>query len=297
MPMAAEAEHRAGVVALLGRPNVGKSSLLNALVGEKLAIVTEKPQTTRSRLLGIATLPHAQLVLVDTPGWQQGSQPLHGALNRLAEEAARACDVAAVLADLASGWGEVEAALAAGASAGGAPVLAVGARSDLARADGPGWPPPAGSGLAEVLTLSVRRGQGLAEFVAACVARLPISPPLFPADELSDRPLRFLAAELVREAAFRELAQELPYALAVDLVEFDEKRADLVRVRAELLVERTSQKKIVIGAGGAMIKRIGIRARREIEALLGTRVHLDLFVKHEPGWARRPKRLKSLGYC
>jgi GTP-binding protein Era len=297
MPMPADAEHRAGVVALLGRPNVGKSSLLNALVGEKLAIVTEKPQTTRSRLLGIATLPHAQLLLIDTPGWQQGSQPLHGALNRLAEEAARACDVAAVLADLASGWGDVEAALAAGARSGGAPVLAVGARSDLARADPTGWPPPAGSALAEVLTLSVRSGQGLAEFVAACVARLPVSPPLFPTDELSDRPLRFLAAELVREAAFRELAQELPYALAVDLVEFDEKRADLVRVRAELLVERISQKKIVIGAGGAMIKRIGIRARREIEALLGTRVHLDLFVKHEPGWARRPNRLKSLGYC
>ncbi len=295
--MSAEPGHRAGVVALLGRPNVGKSSLLNALVGEKLAIVTEKPQTTRSRLLGIATLPHAQLLLIDTPGWQQGSQPLHGALNRLAEEAARGCDVAAVLADLASGWGDVEAVLAAGARSGGAPVLAVGARSDLAPAAPPGWPPPAGSALAAVLTLSVRSRQGLAEFVAACVARLPVSPPLFPADELSDRPLRFLAAELVREAAFRELAQELPYALAVDLVEFDEKRVDLVRVRAELLVERISQKKIVIGAGGAMIKRIGIRARREIEALLGTRVHLDLFVKHEPGWAKRPKRLKSLGYC
>jgi GTP-binding protein Era len=285
------------VVALLGRPNVGKSSLLNALVGEKLAIVTPKPQTTRSRLIGIATLPHVQLVLVDTPGWQQGRQPLHAALNRLAEEAARACDVAAVLADLASGWGEVEAALAAGARAGGAPLLVVGARSDLAPENPSGWPPPPDTGFEAALTLSVRSGQGLPEFVAACTARLPVSPALFPAEELSDRPLRFLAAELVREAAFRELGQELPYALAVDLVEFDEKRADLVRMRADLLLERVSQKKIVIGAGGAMIKRIGIRARREIEQLLGTRVHLELFVKHEPGWARRPKRLKSLGYC
>jgi GTP-binding protein Era len=295
--MSSETEHRAGVVALLGRPNVGKSSLLNALVGEKLAIVTPKPQTTRSRLLGIATFPQAQLLLVDTPGWQEGKQPLHGALNRLAEEAARGCDVAAVLADLAWGWGEVEAALAAGARAGGAPVLAVGARSDLAPPQPPRWPPPPDTAADAVLTLSVRSGQGVDEFVTACLARLPLSPPLFAADELSDRPLRFLAAELIRESAFHELGQEVPYALAVDLVEFDEKRADLVRVRADLLVERMSQKKIVVGAGGAMVKRIGIRARREIEQLLGTRVHLELFVKHEPGWARRPKRLKSLGYC
>jgi GTP-binding protein Era len=291
-----ETEHRAGVVALLGRPNAGKSTLMNALVGEKLAIVTPKPQTTRSRLLGIASFPQAQLLLVDTPGWQEGAQALHGALNRLAEQAARACDVAAVLADLSVGWGEVEAALAAGARSGGAPVLAVGTKRDLAPATPPRWPPPAEAGCAVVLALSARTGEGLAEFVAACAARLPVSPPLFSADELSDRPLRFLAAELVREAAFRELEQELPYALAVDVVEFDEKRADLVRVRADLLVERASQKKIVIGAGGAMIKRIGIRARREIEQLLGTRVHLDLFVKHEPGWAKRPNRLKSLGY-
>jgi GTP-binding protein Era len=295
--MRSETKHRAGVVALLGRPNVGKSSLLNALVGEKLAIVTPKPQTTRSRLLGIATRPQAQLLLIDTPGWQEGKQPLHGALNRLAEEAARGCDVAAVLADLARGWGEVETALAAGARAGGAPVLAVGARSDLAPPRPPRWPPPPETDAEAVLTLSVRSGQGMDEFVAACVARLPVSPPLFAEDELSDRPLRFLAAELIRESAFHELGQEVPYALAVDLVEFDEKRADLVRVRADLLVERMSQKKIVVGAGGAMVKRIGIRARREIEQLLGTRVHLDLFVKHEPGWARRPKRLKSLGYC
>jgi len=294
--MSADSEHRAGVVALLGRPNVGKSTLMNALVGEKLAIVTPKPQTTRSRLLGIATLPHAQLLLIDTPGWQEGRQPLHGALNRLAEQAARGCDVAAVLADLGSGWGEVEAALAAGARSGGAPVLAVGTKRDLAPAAPSRWPPPAATGCAAVLTLSARTGAGLPEFVAACTAHLPISPPLYSGDELSDRPLRFLAAELVREAAFQELAQELPYALAVEVVEFDEKRANLVRVRADLLVERISQKKIVVGAGGAMIKRIGIRARSEIERLVGTKVHLDLFVKHEPGWAKRPNRLKSLGY-
>jgi len=294
--MTSEAEHRAGVVALLGRPNAGKSTLLNALVGQKLAIVTPKPQTTRSRLLGIATLPQAQLLLVDTPGWHPGTKPLHGALNRLAEEAGRSCDVAAVLVDLGHGWGAVETALAQGAASHGAPVLAVGNKCDLARAGTRAWPPPVEAGCAAVLMLSARTGEGVAEFVAACVARLPLSPPLFGADELSDRPVRFLAAELVREAAFCELEQELPYALAVNVIEFDEKRADLVRIRADLLVERASQKKIVIGAGGAMLKRIGIRARLEIEQLVGTRVHLELWVKLEPGWAKRPNRLKSLGY-
>ncbi len=248
------------------------------------------------RLLGIATLPHAQLLLVDTPGWQHGTKPLHGALNRLAEEAGRNCDVAVVLVDLGYGWGEIETTLAQGAASHGAPVLAVGNKSDLARAGTKAWPPPDAAGCAQALSISARTGEGVAEFLAACVARLPLSPPLYAADELSDRPVRFLAAELVREAAFCELEQELPYALAVQVIEYDEKRADLVRIRADLLVERASQKKIVIGAGGAMLKRIGIRARQEIEQLIGTKVHLELWVKLEPGWAKKPNRLKSLGY-
>jgi GTP-binding protein Era len=293
----ADANHRAGVVALLGRANAGKSTLLNALVGQKLAIVTPKPQTTRSRLLGIATLPHAQLLLIDTPGWQHATKPLHGALNQLAEEAGRSCDVAVVLTDLAYGWGEIESTLARGAAAHGAPVLAVGSKCDLAGAGARNWPPPVAEGLAQVLTLSARTGAGVEALLEACVSRLPLSPPLHAGDDLSDRPVRFLAAELVREAAFSELEQELPYALAVQVIEFDEKRADLVRIRADLLVERASQKKIVIGAGGAMLKRIGIHARQEIEQLLGTRVHLELWVKLEPGWAKKPNRLKSLGYC
>jgi GTP-binding protein Era len=128
------------------------------------------------------------------------------------------------------------------------------------------------------------------------LALLPESPPLYPEDELSDRPMRFLAGELVREAAFDVLEQELPYALAVEVVEYDEKRPELVRIRANLLVERASQKQIVIGRGGRVVKTIGIRARREIEKLVGGKVHLELWVKVEPKWSRRPNRLKSLGY-
>jgi GTP-binding protein Era len=136
----------------------------------------------------------------------------------------------------------------------------------------------------------------MAELLEEIVRRIPEGPPLYPGDEITDRSLRFLAAELVREAAFEELSQELPYALAVEVLEFDESRPDLVRIRADLLLERASQKPIVVGAGGAVIKRIGIRARRQIERLVGSKVHLALWVKIEPKWSRRPKRLKTLGY-
>ena len=132
--------------------------------------------------------------------------------------------------------------------------------------------------------------------MAWCRSSLPEAPPLYPPDQLSDRPLRFLVAELVREAAFEELSQELPYALAVEIRDFDESREDLVRIRADLILARDSQKRIAIGKGGAVIKRIGVKARPQIEALLGRRVHLELWVKVEPKWMNRPKRLKSLGY-
>jgi GTP-binding protein Era len=290
----AEAGHRAGVAALLGRPNAGKSTLLNRLLGQKLAIVSARPQTTRSRLAGIASLPGAQVVLVDTPGLHAGTRPLNAAMNDMVEEAAQDCDVALVLVDLARGWEDAHAALWEGLRRRDTPTLLVGTKRD--RAPHAAWPPEELGGAAGALRVSAVTGEGLDALREAVARLLPESPPLYPEDELSDRPLRFLAAELVREAAFGELAQELPYALAVEVVEFDERRADLTRIRADLIVERDSQKRIAVGSGGAVVKRIGIRARREIERLLGRRVHLELWVKVEPGWARSPKRLKSLGY-
>ncbi len=179
----------------------------------------------------------------------------------------------------------------------GTPVVAAGTKNDHPRAAKAAWPPSGARAAAAVLRLSARTGEGVPELLDEIVPRLPESPRLYPEDELSDRPVRFLAAELVREAAFEELSQELPYALAVEVVEFDEKRDDLVLIRANLLLERASQKQIAIGTGGERIKRIGIRARREIERLVGKQVHLALWVKLEPKWARRSKRLKSLGYC
>jgi GTP-binding protein Era len=288
---------RAGFAALLGRANAGKSTLMNRLLGEKLAIATARPQTTRSRLLGI--LPHgaAQILLVDTPGLRSsGRRRLDAALNRLAEQAADECDVGVLLADPAEGFGPELAALHARLAARRTPVLLVGTKLDLPAAAAAPWPPEGAGPAAAVLRVSARTGAGIPALLDEIAARLPEGPPLYPPDELSDRPLRFLAAELVREAAFEALEQELPYALAVEVVDFDESREDLVRIRANLLVERQSQRGIAIGAGGAMIKRIGTQARRELESLLGRRVHLELWAKVEPGWSRSEKRLRSLGY-
>jgi GTP-binding protein Era len=286
----AERAHRAGIVALLGRPNAGKSTLLNRLLGTKLAIVTAKPQTTRSRILGILTREDAQFVLLDTPGMHASTKALNVALNDIVDEVVKGCDVAVLLVDGTRGWDGEHAAFVAQLAAAGTPLLVVANKSD--NASRPAWPDDA----PRPLRVSALTGAGVEALLGQLRELLPESPPLYPVDELSDRPMRFLAAELVREAAFDALSQELPYELAVEVVDWDEKRTDLVRIRANLIVERASQKQIVIGRGGQVIKRIGVRARREIERLVENKVHLDLWVKVEPRWSKKPKRLKSLGY-
>lgn len=289
----ADAAHRAGVVAILGRPNAGKSTLLNRILGEKLAIVTAKPQTTRSRILGIHTREDAQILFLDTPGLHASEKPLNRALNEQVAEAAADCDVALLLVDPATGFGADHERLLADLAARGAPVLVVGTKADRPASARAEWPPP---GVADALRVSARSGEGLPALIEAVVARLPESPPLYPGDEISDRPLRFLAAELVREAATEILAQELPYTLAVETLEFDESDAQIVRIRANLIVERQSQKQIVIGRGGEVVKKIGIRARRQIEGLVGRQVHLALWVKVEPKWTKKRHRIRALGY-
>lgn len=292
----ADAIPRAGFAALLGRPNAGKSTLLNRLLGEKLAIVTARPQTTRSRLLGIVQHGAAQILLLDTPGVHAGRRRLDAALNRMVAEAADDCDVACLLADPAAGWGPDLEQLRLRLAARGKPTLLVATRIDQPASEAAPWPPPGLPGEFAALRVSARTGEGVPALLDAIAARLPESPPLYPPDQLSDRPLRFLAAELVREAAFEALEQEIPYALAVEVVEWDESRPERVHIRANLIVERVSQRRIAIGAGGAMVKRIGSDARRELERWLARRVHLELWVKVDPRWSRTPNRLKSLGY-
>jgi GTP-binding protein Era len=277
---------RTGVVALLGRPNAGKSTLLNRLLGQKLAIVTAKPQTTRSRILGILNVPGAQLILLDTPGLHEASRPLNRALNAIAEDVAEDCDVAVLLVDPRAGWDAGLEALRARIAARGRPVIVVATKSDL----GAPVPPEC------ELSVAGATGAGLDALVARLVPLLPESPRLYDPEQVTDRSLRFLAAEEIREAIFEELEEELPYAIAVEVESFDESKPDGVRIRATLWVERDSQKPIVLGAGGARIKSIGQRARKAIAELVERPAHLSLWVKVDPRWAKKPKRLAALGY-
>jgi len=290
------AVNRAGFVGLLGPPNAGKSSLLNAVLGERLAIVTAKPQTTRSRILGILPRPGAQLLFHDTPGRHQSPKKLNDKLNAVVEEVARDCDVALLLVDRAEGWTAVHDDLVASLREARRPTILVGTKSDLRRAQDAVWPPTEAPGDWTALTVSARDGEGLEELLDAVVERLPESPALYDEDQLTDRPVRWLCGELIREAVFQLLDKELPYSMAVEVLRFDESSPKIVKIAANLLVERDSQKRIVVGRGGAMIKKIGIRSRGSIEAWLGRKVHLELFVKIDPAWLKSGKRIEELGY-
>lgn len=289
-------EFRAGFVALLGPPNVGKSSLLNAVLGERLAIVTAKPQTTRSRILGILPRPEAQLLFLDTPGRHHSPKKLNEALNAVVGQAARDCDVALLLVDRAAGWSEIHDELARELAALSRPTLVVGTKSDLPRAAANPWPPPEAPSTWPAFAVSSRTGEGLEAMLDAIAGALPPSPPLYGEDELTDRPMRWLCAEMIREAAFELLDQELPYSIAVEVLSFDESSPKRLKIRANLLVARDSQKRIVVGRGGSMIKRIGIRSREAIEAWVDRKVYLELFVKVDPAWLKNDRRIEELGY-
>lgn len=288
--------HRAGFVAILGPPNAGKSTLMNRMLGQKLAIVSTKPQTTRSRILGIHSRQDAQLLFVDTPGLHAGDRPLNVALNEAVDEAVRSCDLGVVLVDLTSGWEEIHDALRERLARYGKPLLVVGTKCDLSAAADHLEIPPGPIEPRAVLRASGLTGEGVEEVESAIAHALPESPPLYDDERLTDRPVRWLAGELVREALFEVLGQELPYAIAVDVIKYDEARADRVTIHADILVVRDSQKRIVVGKGGEMVKRIGIRARKQIEALVGCPVHLELFVKVDPRWSKSAKRIDGLGY-
>jgi len=289
-------EFRAGFVALLGPPNVGKSSLMNAILGQRLAIVSAKPQTTRSRILGILPRDGAQILFLDTPGRHESPKKLNEALNSIVEEVARDCDVACLLVDRCVGWTDVHEELAEALRAQGRPTLVVGTKSDLARAKRNPWPLDAAPSEWPAHAVSSREGDGIEALLDGIVEALPVSPPLYGEDDLTDRPMRWLCGEMIREAVFGLLDQELPYAMAVDVLSFDESNPKVLKISANLLVERDSQKRIVVGKGGSMIKKIGIRSREAIEAWVGRKVHLELFVKVDPSWQKSDRRIEELGY-
>ncbi len=287
----------AGYIALAGRPNVGKSTLLNAFMGEKLSIVTPKAQTTRERVLGIVTTERAQMVFVDTPGLLEPRYLLQASMLAAARQAVAEADVVLLLLDAAAGAdsrleGE---ALGLFARRSGALRVAIN-KVDAA----PGGAAPLEAWVRDALGVEARRisalhGEGVAALRHELERALPESPFFYPEDEIAVQPVRFFVAEMVRETILEEYEQEVPYGTAVVIDEFREAE-DPVYIRATVVVERESQKGILIGRGGAAIKRLGARARGKIEAFLDARVYLDLWVKVRPGWRRKKAMLKELGY-
>ena len=281
-----------GFVALVGLPNAGKSTLLNRIVGESLAITSPKPQTTRTRVVGIRTTATAQTIFVDTPGLMVAEDELHRRMRLTSARAVRDADVVVHVADALRGPpAPLEVALDMDRPI-TAPVLIALTRADLLA-------PASRAALEEAAPAAVFvsgvTGAGVESLLERIDAALPEGPFLYPADDLTTMPMRFIAAEIIREAGLAQLDEEVPHALACEIEEFREEPSP-VYIRATLFVERDSQKRILIGAGGARIRAVGSAARPRIEALVGAAVYLDLWVKVLPHWRREPKQLDRLGY-
>jgi GTPase len=294
------AGYRAGFACFVGRPNAGKSTLINALVGQKIAITSSRPQTTRHVVRGVLHRPDAQLVLVDTPGVHRPRTLLGERLNELVREVWSEVDVVGMCmpADEEIGRGDRFIAEAVGALK--VPVVAVVTKTDLVsratlaqRLAGTGEL----ADFADVVPVSALTGTQLDELVDVLSRHLPSSPQLYPDGMITDEPEQVLIAELIREAALEGVREELPHSIAVVVEEIlPAEDGRLTKIYADVYVERQSQKAIVIGARGARLKEVGTRARGEIEELLGTRVYLDLHVRVAKDWQRDPKQLRKLGF-
>jgi GTP-binding protein Era len=289
---------RSGIVAVVGRPNVGKSTLVNALVGQKVAIVSDTPQTTRRGIRGIATTEGAQVVFVDTPGFHKPRTALGSRLNEIVGESTEGVDAIVLVVDAAAGVGRGDAFVYRQRVAPhAAPKLCAVNKVDAVRRhrEVPQLQAAADLGeFDEIVPVSARTGAGLPLLLDLIVERLSEGPPLYPPDEVTDVPLEDRLAELVREKALALTREEVPHSIAVVVEELEREDA-LTRVHADLIVERDSQKGIVIGRGGGTLKTIGSEAREEMELLLGTKVFLDLRVKVLKEWQRDPKALQRLG--
>jgi GTPase len=292
---------RTGLVALVGRPNVGKSTLLNALLGQKLAIVSDKPQTTRSAVRGVLHRPEGQIVLVDTPGLHKPRTLLGQRLNDLVRGTLSEVDLVLQLVDAAAGVGAGDRFLAAELAKVDTPKLCVVNKLDAASRAKMVAALQAAAALgdfAEIVPVSARDGTQLDLLVELILRHLPEGRPLYPEGHTSDEPEQHLVAELIREKALAVVRDELPHSVAVLVEEMgpDPERADLLVIRANLFVERASQKPIVLGKGGSVLRDIGARARAELEALFGAQVYLDLRVKVAKEWQRDPRQLSRLGF-
>ena len=289
---------RAGFVAIVGRPNAGKSTLLNQLVGQKIAIVTSKPQTTRNRIQGIVTEKRGQIVFIDTPGLHDPDSALGRQMMREVAAAIEGIDLLLLIVDASRVSPQTDSMLLQKAQRfPGRTILVLNKVDTVPKAQ---LLPMIDRfrkefDFAAIVPISALKGTGLDGLVDEIFRLLPENHPYFPEDQVTDQPERFLAAEIIREKAIRALHHELPYAVAVVVEKFEEK-PKLLRVEAVLNVERDTQKKILIGHKGAMLKKIGTEARKELETLLDTKVFLGLFVKVAKDWRENPQRVRELDW-
>jgi GTP-binding protein Era len=306
------AEIRAGFCAIVGLPNVGKSTLLNRILGRHLVAVSAKPQTTRDRILGVhtielpaATPPRAQIAYVDTPGVQDGRGPLRRYMREASLAAASDADVVLMLVDATDRRGRMpsrldeEDAVALGHASKAHPVIV--GLNKVDRVAKPELLPviEAWTAFAEgidIVPLSAATGDGVDELERVIAQRLPVGPPLFPEEMVTDRSPHFIAQEIIREQLYHQLGKELPYACAVQIETWNEKSGKELSIGAVILVERDSQKAIVVGKGGSRIRELGIAARKAVGDALGKTVHLSLFVKVLAEWSRGERELRRLGY-
>jgi len=292
-------DFRCGFIALVGRPNVGKSTLLNRLIGQKISITSRRPQTTRHRIIGIKSLENAQLIYVDTPGLHRYSgRAMNRHMNRTATLALQDVDVVVFLVE-GLRWTPDDELVLTELERLDCPVILAVNKVDLIAGKEtllPGLQDLSRKRLfTDVIPLSARKGDNVDQLETCVEALLPVGEPFFPEDQVTDRSERFLVAERIREKLFRKLTKELPYGLSVEVEHFRRERYTL-HIHALIWVERQSQKSIVIGKQGAVLREVGQQARIEIEKMLESKVNLKLWVKVKEGWADDERALKSLGY-
>lgn len=289
--------HRSGFVALAGRPNVGKSTLLNHILGTRVAITAPVPQTTRTVVRGILTRPDGQIVFLDTPGLHPPRHRLGEFMVEGAQRAVRGVDLIAWIVDAAEGIQAEDRVAAETLRPLEQPVVLVLNKVDRAREEQVDQTAAAAQGLLPAMAtyrISARSGRGVDALVAGLIARLPEGPRYYPEEMLTDQPEQFLVREMIREQAIRHTRQEVPHAVAVEIEEFSERPDGTAFIRATLHVERPSQKKILIGRGGHMLKSIGASSRAAAESLLGRRIFLDLWVAVTPDWREKPALIRRL---
>lgn len=289
-------EFKSGFVALVGRPNVGKSTLLNKAVGQKITITSDKPQTTRNQLRGILTGPNYQIIWVDTPGLHRPLHQLGAKMVKTAQEALAQVDLVLWVLDAAAGFKPSDQKVAEILSEIKQPLLVVWNKTDLRTDNQENLSELREVHPRKVLQISAKTGSGIPELISAVVAELPEGPAYYPPEMVTDHPERFIVAEYIREQVLNHTEEEIPHSVAIQIDEFTERPNGQVYIESTIYVERDSQKGIIIGAKGSRLKAIGAAARVEIEALLDAPVYLNLWVKVRKNWRNNEKNLQEFGY-